>query len=66
MAAKEIPTQETLETFEETRNCYYCEHLIEKESFKDGKYVYKFYCREHRIRLVKMGWCPEFKRREGQ
>ena len=62
--SKPIITTAEIKGFEESRNCYFCKSYICKEAFVKGCYEYKIYCKEHRARLDKIGWCPEFKYQE--
>ena len=62
MRSKQKPTQDQIPDFEETRNCYYCRHFKEQEEFRKGRYHYKFFCKEHKTLLNKIGWCPSFER----
>ena len=58
--SKPIITTAEIEGFEESHNCYCCKSYICKEKLVRGHYEYKLYCKEHRARLDKIGWCPQF------
>ena len=61
-----MKTEKQIEGFEETKNCYTCNHLFVKETQERGVTSYINYCKLNKALLKNVGWCPDYEREKNE